>query len=72
LSLHLGEHQGTYRPWWNKIQVELFGWDSANAAITVKNKQTAPMDSIDVDRHMLSVEIADDPRGSDVEIRKVN
>jgi alpha-glucosidase len=72
LSLHLGEHQGTYRPWWNKIQVELFGWDSASAAITVKNKQAAPMDSIDVDRHMLSVEIPDDPRGSDVEIRKVN
>jgi alpha-glucosidase len=73
LLLHLGEHQGTYRPWWNKMQVEVFGCDSANAAITIKNKQTAPpADSIDAGRHMLSVEIADDPRGSDVEIRKVN
>jgi alpha-glucosidase len=72
LLIHLGEHQGAYRPWWNKIQVEVYGWDSATAAITVKNKQDAPSDSIDPDRHMLSVEVADDPHGSDVEIRKVN
>ena len=72
LLLHLGEHQGAYRPWWNKILVEVYGWESKTAAITVTNKQDAPSDSIDPERHMLSVEVADDPHGSDLEIRKVN
>jgi len=72
VHLHIGEHQGAFHPWWNKIHVELYGWDSAAAAVTVENRKDAPTDSIDADRHILSLEVLDDPRGSDLEIRKVN
>jgi alpha-glucosidase len=72
VHLHIGEHQGTFHPWWNKIHVELYGWDSVTAAVTVENSKDTLTDSIDAGRHTLSLEVVDDPHGSDLEIRKVN
>src|ERR1700730_4219063 len=72
LSLHIGEHQGAFHPWWNQIHVEVYGWDSAGATVTLKGRPSRPTASIDANRHVLTLEIPDDIHGSDLEIHHAN
>ena len=72
LTLHIGEHLGTFHPWWNRIRVEVYGWDSTAASAGLKGKPSGPSTSIDTGNHMLTLEIADDIHGSDLEIHKSN
>jgi alpha-glucosidase len=71
-ALHIGEHQGTFRPWWDRIHVELYGWDSAAGVITVKGMPNPPAPSIEISRHLLTVDIPDELHGSVLEIRRLN
>jgi alpha-glucosidase len=71
LTLRIGEHQGTFHPWWNRIHVEVYGWDSASATVTVNGNNDPPA-SVDTNRHMLSVELDDQIHGCEVDIRKSN
>ncbi|HJY92239.1 MAG TPA: TIM-barrel domain-containing protein, partial [Candidatus Acidoferrum sp.] len=34
LTLRIGEHQGSFHPWWNRIRLEVYGWDSATGTVT--------------------------------------
>jgi len=72
VTVHIGEHQGTFQPWWNQIQVEVYGWDSAAAGVSFKGSPSTPTVSIDTTRHVLSLEIPDEIHGSDMEIRNSN
>jgi alpha-glucosidase len=72
LSIHIGEHQGAFHPWWNQIHVEVYGWDLAGAAVTLKGRLSRPTASIDANRHVLTLEIPDDIHGSDLEIHHAN
>jgi alpha-glucosidase len=71
LTLRIGEHQGTFHPWWNRIHVEVYGWDSAAATVTVNGNNDPPA-SVDTNRHMLSVELDDQIHGCELDIRKSN
>jgi alpha-glucosidase len=72
LTLHIGEHQGTFQPWWNRIHIEVYGWDSAAANVSVKGKPNGAAVSIDASRHMLALEIGDEIHGTDLDIRNSN
>lgn len=72
LALRVGEREGTFHPWWNRIHVEVYGWDSAGASIRLKGKPSEPVASIDKTKHTLSVEISDEILGSEMEIRALN
>jgi alpha-glucosidase len=72
LVLHIGEHQGTFQPWWNRIRVEVYGWDSVAASAVLKGNPSGPSVSVDTNKHTLTLEISDEIRGSDLEIRKSN
>ena len=71
-ALHIGEHHGTFRPWWNRIHVELYGWDSAAAEVTVKGMPNPPVPSFEISRHALTLDIPDEIHGSVLEIRRLN
>jgi alpha-glucosidase len=67
--LHIGKHEGTFHPWWNKIHVEVYGWNFRGAAATLRNSPSAPEISVDAARNVLSLDLTDDGNGSDLEIR---
>lgn len=72
LTLHVGEHQGTFHPWWNRIHLEVYGWDSPAAYVSVEGKPNAPAVSIDATKHLLTLEIDDEIHGHDLAIRNSN
>ena len=72
LTLRIGEHQGSFHPWWNRLHVEVYGWDSEAASVTVNGSTNDPAASVDAHRHVLSVELDDEIHGSELDIRKSN
>lgn len=72
LSLHMGEHQGSFPPWWKQIHLEVYGWDSATANLILKGKTNAPAPSVDATKHRITCDLRDEAGGTDLEIRKAN
>jgi len=72
VELHVGERSGSYLPWWKTIHLEVYDWQSPAARVTQKQKPGPLDDSVDPTRHVLTLELNDDPRGSDLEILRVN
>jgi len=72
LSLHVGEHEGPFRPWWNQIHVEVFGWDTPSATIRLKGKSSSPAATVDTAKQKLFFDLGDEIHGSDVEILSSN
>lgn len=72
LTLHVGERQGAFAPWWKTIHLEVYDWQRPSARVILKHKQGELADSVDQARHVLTLEMDDDPRGSDLEILKAN
>jgi alpha-glucosidase len=70
LTLHIGEHQGRFQPWWNRIDIEVYGWNSSAAGVSLKDAPVELAASIDRSKHVLAVQISDQVRGSDLEIRE--
>jgi len=71
LTLRIGEHQGSFHPWWNRIHLEVYGWDSATGTVIV-NGSTDPAASVDTHKHMLTMELDDETHGTELDIRKSN
>jgi len=72
LSLHIGEHQGPFQPWWSLIHVVVYGWDSAAATVSLKGKPGGLAVSLDSSKHTLTLDLPDEIHGSDLEIRNSN
>jgi alpha-glucosidase len=72
LRFHTGEQQGTFHPWWNRIRVQVYGWNSKSAHITQRDKPSNDVHALDQASHVLSVEIPYDIHGSDLEFHRVN
>jgi alpha-glucosidase len=72
VELHVGERRGNYVPWWNTLHLEVYDWQSPSAHVTLKQKPDKLSDSVDPARHVLTLELSDDPRGSDLEILRAN
>src|SRR5882762_1765428 len=68
VDVHVGERQGKYLPWWKTIHLEVYDWQSPSAHVTLKHKPDELSDSVDPARHVLTLELNDNPRGSDLEI----
>jgi alpha-glucosidase len=68
LSLHVGDRQGRFHPWWNRIHLEVYGWDSATAAITLRGTPVALASKIDGERQILTLDLSDELHGSNLEI----
>ena len=66
LKVHVGQHEGSYRPWWSELRVEVYGQNSG-AAYTLGRK--AGQAALDAEHHMISVTIPDAGHGSDLAIR---
>lgn len=71
IAVHIGEHQGQYPAWWKQIHLEVYGWEGKAGTVAV-GKIDGPVSRLDDKRHMLSVDVPDDGKGSDVDIRFVN
>jgi alpha-glucosidase len=69
LIIRVGEHQGSFHAWWNRIHLEVYGWDSPVAKITLKGNPSAPATSFNATSHVLSLEIGDELHGSELEIQ---
>lgn len=71
VTVHIGEHQGPYRPWWNQIHIEVYGWESGNGKAT-QDKTDGPAITVDEKRHMVSLDVPDDGKGTNVDIEFAN
>jgi alpha-glucosidase len=72
LTLHIGEQQGTFHPWWKQIQVELYGWDRAAASIRQKGHPAVALQASQPAPHVLTVQIPGETRGADLEFHRTN
>jgi len=66
VKVHIGQHEGSYHPWWTQLRVEVYGQNSA-AVYTAGS--TAGQAERDADHHMVSVTITDDGHATDLEIK---
>jgi alpha-glucosidase len=72
LTLHIGERQGTFLPWWKQMHVEVYGWDSGTVSVRQNGKPPVALRTVQSTTHMLSVEIPGETQGSDLEFRRTN
>ena len=72
LSLHLGQHQGSFQPWWKQIHLEVYGWEAAVANVSLDGKPGGPAASIDATKHILTLDVSDQTQGAQLEIRNSN
>jgi alpha-glucosidase len=68
VKIHVGPHQGSFHPWWNQLRVEIYGQASGESYKVVAGKADSGPAVLDPARHMVSVVIPDDSRGTDLEI----
>jgi alpha-glucosidase len=73
ITIHIGPHQGRYQPWWSELQVEVYGWYAGSPGAVIKSNWEGknPPEikaALDPERHMVSVTIPDNGRGSDLQI----
>jgi alpha-glucosidase len=72
LSLHIGQHQGTFQPWWKQIHVEVYGWDATVANVRLNGKARGPTASVDTTKHILTLDVSDEIQGDELEIHDSN
>jgi len=66
VKVHIGAHEGTYKPWWLQIQVEVYGYDST-ATYSLAN--AAPQAAIaDPEHHRVLLTVADDGQAKDISV----
>jgi alpha-glucosidase len=63
VKLHVGRHEGSYKPWWDELRVEVYG-QSAQAYALSSGTESA----IDREQHRVIFELADDGQGREIEI----
>jgi alpha-glucosidase len=67
LKLRIGQHEGTYKPWWKELQIEVYGMSAGSPRVL--DTHGAHLKAIaDSQQHSISFAIADDGRGSDLEL----
>jgi alpha-glucosidase len=64
LTLHVGAHEGTFRPWWSQLQVEVFGMTLIAPNVEWRNQR---VDSKLIGPALTAV-LPDDGKGFDVRI----
>jgi alpha-glucosidase len=72
VTFHRGERQGSFPPWWKQIRLEVYGWDAPGASVVPKGSSDPLNATVDAGKHVVSVELPDDAKSADLEIRKAN
>ena len=72
VSFHKVERHRSFQPWWKQIHLEVYGWDAPKATAAWTGNSDAPSTTVDTSRHVVSIELPDDGKTADLEIRKSN
>ena len=67
IKLQIGPREGSYKPWWKEVQVEVYGWSSNSSRVTGDNAQVVKS-VVDRGRHMVSFTVPDNVAGVHLEI----
>jgi alpha-glucosidase len=68
ITLHVGQRQGSFQPWWDHIHIEIYGWDHGSASVSVGNKSINLVPAVDANRHVVSIDVPAEAAGGDFEI----
>jgi alpha-glucosidase len=68
IKVYIGQHEGSYHPWWSALRVEVYGQKSNATYKLLGGKSDLGTVTLDAAHHMVSVTIPDDGRGSNLEI----
>jgi alpha-glucosidase len=67
IKLHIGPHEGTYKPWWKQLRVEVYGWTFSTIHVLASGT-VEPATTLDPIHRIVSFVTPDDGRGTDLEI----
>jgi alpha-glucosidase len=67
VKVQIGPHEGSYKPWWKELHVEVYGWDSSSSRVTGDNALVIKS-ALDNSRHMISFTVPDNVAGEHLEI----
>jgi alpha-glucosidase len=69
VQIHVDQRQGTYKPWWKDLVIEVYGWSSSSASLVLNGKPDSRVVTVDPQKHTSSVTIPDSGAPIDIEIR---
>ncbi|MCU1269434.1 MAG: Alpha-glucosidase 2 [Acidobacteriaceae bacterium] len=67
VKLQIGPHEGSYKPWWKELHVEVYGWNSSSSRVTGDNALVIKS-ALDNSRHVISFTVPDNVAGEHLEI----
>lgn len=67
-KLHIGRHEGSFRPWWKQLRVEIYGWNAGAPRVTM-NGTVVSNATVDTKRQTVTLEIPDEGRGADIDVK---
>ena len=68
VTIHIGPHQGNYVPWWNNLQVEVYGSPASPLRASIQGTKEKVDPSFDSEHHTTKILIPDNGRGADLQI----
>ena len=70
--MNISAREGQYKPWWNTIQITLFGWNSTDALTSLQGAPSTTGGQVDREHHSVMIEIPDNEKGENVEFNARN
>jgi alpha-glucosidase len=67
IKLQIGPHEGSCKPWWKELQVEVYGWNSSSSRVIGDNALVIKS-VLDSRQHMVSFTVPDNAAGEHLEI----
>jgi alpha-glucosidase len=67
IKFQIGPHEGSYKPWWKELHVEVYGWNASSSRVT-GDKMLVIKSVLDRSRHMVSFTVPDNVAGEHLEI----
>jgi alpha-glucosidase len=68
VTVHVGPHQGRYTPWWNNLQVEVYGINSSSPKASIVGSDEKVESSFDAIHHVTTLLIPDNGGGRDLQV----
>jgi len=69
LKVRIGEPSGSYKPWWNRVQVQVFGIAHSPAAVTVNGSSFSDF-QFDSQRRTVTLEIPQSTAASEITLKQ--
>ena len=71
-KVNVSAREGQYKPWWNAIQITLFGWDWPDAQVSLEGTPLTTGARVDPGHHSITVEIPDSEKGESIAFNAKN